>query len=165
MIKADVIFFPSTTPGPREAGKMAKQCTLKISNKFWENNDLGRGTTLDTGNAKTKDTVPALNEYFLPEQTDKKINDSPIILYAEICAKCHGSRGGRRTQTGEIRGDFLKQSFVPSETPWVRAKVKFEDIGNNIWKTIEPRKRIAFLEIMNISLRLGWDGGSGKKWS
>lgn len=97
------------------------------------------GTMLDTGNAGTKDTVPALNEYFLPEKTDKKITAHPNILCREMHKVPREHRGGSQTQTGEIREDVLKQSFVSSETPQVRAKAKSEDVGNNIWKTIEPR--------------------------
>lgn len=46
MIKVDVILFPSTSPGPRQAGKMAKICTLTILNKSRENNDIMRGDSL-----------------------------------------------------------------------------------------------------------------------
>ena len=95
------------------------------------------GTTLDTGNAGTKDTVPALNEYFLPEKTDKKITHKPIIPCRDMHKVSRESRGGRRTQPREPGEDFLRQPFVSSETPQVRAKVKSEDIGNNTWKTVK----------------------------
>lgn len=70
------------------------------------------GITLDTGNAGMKDTVPALNEYILLGEKDKKITNNHMLLCTGMHEVLWEHRRGRVTQKMKIREDFLTQVIL-----------------------------------------------------
>lgn len=59
-----------------------------------------------------KDTIPAINEYFLLEKKDKKITNNNMALCTGMHTVLWEPRMGRLTQNTKIREGFLKQVML-----------------------------------------------------
>lgn len=70
--------------------------------QYLPNTYYASGITLGTGNADMKDTIPAINEYFLLEKKDKKITNNNMTLCTGMHKVLWEPRIGRVTQNTRL---------------------------------------------------------------